>query len=403
MRKLWSSYRASYSGLPRAAWLLAGAQLVNASGTMVVFFLTLYLTKSLGFTLETAGNVMSGYGLGMAAGTLAGGALADRLGPYSVQRLSLVGTAALLMILGASGTFPTLLAAAVLWGFFNAALFPANATAMAAVCPEPVRARGFVLNRLANNLGATIGPVVGGLLARRGYRSLFWVDAGTSLVAAILLHRLFPGRGNSARGPEPARSSRLRWCRDRVLVGLLAAALGLSIVIAQVFSEFAPYLKNVESFSEPAIGILFAVNTALIVVAQMPIIHAVQRFTQPRTASVGALLFAAGFTLMSVAHGPMLMALAIAVWTFGEMLAFPSLMTAVSLRAPPGEQGRYQGLHALAFSLGMTAGPTLGARLSQARGFATLWLTVGALALVVAVLLAVLPEKVVSASIPERR
>ena len=37
MNRLWTAYRETYAGLPRAAWLLAGAQLVNSSGSMVIF------------------------------------------------------------------------------------------------------------------------------------------------------------------------------------------------------------------------------------------------------------------------------------------------------------------------------------------------------------------------------
>ncbi len=391
MGSLWSSYRESYSGLPRAAWLLAGAQLVNSSGTMVIFFLTLYLTSRMGFTLESAGEVLSAYGLGSLAGTLAGGALSDRLGPHTVQRLSLSGTAVLLALLGAMGTLAAILVAAILWGFFNAALFPANAAAMAAVCPATVRARGFVLNRLANNLGATVGPVIGGLLARRDYRYLFWVDAGTCLAAALVLWRLFPAR--ASRPPEASRAPKGPWRADTVLLGLMASTLGLSLVIAQVFSELGIYLKKAEGLSEPTIGALLAVNTVLIVLVQMPIIHAMERFSRARAACAGASLFALGFGLMPFVRGPALVALTVAVWTFGEMLAFPSLMTAVSLRAPPGSQGRYQGLHAVAFSLGMTIGPALGAWLSETRGFSSLWLAVAAVAFVVALLLAALPER----------
>jgi len=60
-------YRRAYSGLPREAWLLFALNLVNASGTMVVFFLSLYLTRQLGFTPARAGQALSLYGLGSLA------------------------------------------------------------------------------------------------------------------------------------------------------------------------------------------------------------------------------------------------------------------------------------------------------------------------------------------------
>jgi len=51
-------YRRAYSGLPREAWFLFAVNLVNASGAMVIFFLSLYLTRRLGFTPARAGKAL---------------------------------------------------------------------------------------------------------------------------------------------------------------------------------------------------------------------------------------------------------------------------------------------------------------------------------------------------------
>ncbi len=75
---------------------------------------------------------------------------------------------------------------------------------MARECPPPVRTKGFALNRLAANLGVTIGPVLGGYLAMWNYRALFWVDGLTSLAALALFSRLFQER---ASGPAAGRGS----------------------------------------------------------------------------------------------------------------------------------------------------------------------------------------------------
>ena len=93
------TYREAYGGLPRAAWLLALLELVNRSGMMVLFFFTLYMTRKLGFTVVQAGSVMSAYGVGSMVGTYLGGRLCDRLGAYHVQKLSLGGSAVLLVVL----------------------------------------------------------------------------------------------------------------------------------------------------------------------------------------------------------------------------------------------------------------------------------------------------------------
>ena len=63
---------------------------------------------------------------------------------------------------------------------------PANATAIAESTPPEIRARAYALNRLAVNVGVTIGPAIGGLLATISYMYLFWIDGLTCLAASLL-------------------------------------------------------------------------------------------------------------------------------------------------------------------------------------------------------------------------
>ena len=90
IRKVLTTYKNAYAGLPRNAWLLSLVQFINRSGSMVLFFLTLYLTRKLGFTLPQAGQAVSIFGLGALAGAYLGGRLCDRLGANRVQQLSLL-------------------------------------------------------------------------------------------------------------------------------------------------------------------------------------------------------------------------------------------------------------------------------------------------------------------------
>jgi MFS family permease len=367
-------YRDSFAGLPRPAWLLAAVLLINTSGTMVVFFMALYLTRHLGWPAGMAGLAMSGYGVGMLAGTLTGGLLSDRLGAFRVQRLSLTGTGILLVGLAFLHDAPLVLGAIVVWGFFSSALYPSNTAAMAAVCPPDVRPRGFVLNRLAANLGVTIGPVVGGFLAQQDYRLLFWVDGVTCLLAAFAALRFFPtsGQVRASDAVAPGRADDRHWWEDRVFLALLAVSAGTALVITQIFSTYGVYLKQV-GLDEAHIGGLIAVNTSLIVVAQMPLVHAIERFSRTRVAAVGALLLGAGFGSIPFAHGVVPLAATVVVWTFGEMLTLPLLTALVSLRASPGAQGRYQGLFTMSYSLGSTLGPVGGTWVLSTMGGRALW------------------------------
>jgi len=64
LRALLSAYTGAFSGIPREVWLLAGALLVNRAGTMVLPFLSLYLTCDLGLTAVRAGQIIGCFGLG---------------------------------------------------------------------------------------------------------------------------------------------------------------------------------------------------------------------------------------------------------------------------------------------------------------------------------------------------
>lgn len=210
--RFWKSYTQAYAGLPREAWILAGINLINAAGTMVVFFMTLYLTQTFGFTPARAGRIVAAFGVGMLAGTVLGGKLADKIGTRAVQKASLIASGVVLITLGYERSLTLLVILVVLGGVSNGALFPANVSAMAEICGPSDRSRGFALNRLANNLGATIGPVAGGFLARVDYRFLFWGDGLTSLMAAlalfILLPRVAPRTGPSRASTDSSSSGR---------------------------------------------------------------------------------------------------------------------------------------------------------------------------------------------------
>ena len=59
--------------------------LVNRAGTMVVPFMTLYLTEAKHYPIGKAGMVMAVFGAGAVCGGFIGGRLTDKLGFYNIQ------------------------------------------------------------------------------------------------------------------------------------------------------------------------------------------------------------------------------------------------------------------------------------------------------------------------------
>ena len=120
----------SFSGIPRVVWLLSGVSLINRTGTMVVCFLTLYLTQRLGFDLRSAGYVLVFYGVGTMAGLYTGGWLTDKIGYRRVQLWSLILTGiAFISTMYVRGFWP-MSAMTFLFAFFGDIFRPANQVAI---------------------------------------------------------------------------------------------------------------------------------------------------------------------------------------------------------------------------------------------------------------------------------
>ncbi|MFL5739637.1 MAG: MFS transporter, partial [Flavisolibacter sp.] len=200
-------YRNAYNGLSRHVWWLSLVIFINRSGTMVIPFLTVYLTDK-GYSLAQAGYAMAAFGTGAIAGAYLGGRLTDRLGHFYVQVFSLLMNGILFIVLGQMRTLPQIIVCIFILSTLGESFRPANSAAIAAYSNDANRTRSYSLNRLAINLGWSIGPAVGGLLASRSYSLLFWVDGLTCIIASMLLYLVFsPVKEAHAPKRQPAKNN----------------------------------------------------------------------------------------------------------------------------------------------------------------------------------------------------
>ncbi len=395
LRRVADLYRRAYSGLPREAWVLAAVTFVNSSGSMVLFFLTLYLTRRLGFTAAQAGRALSVYGVGMLAGAWLGGWLSDRIGSIRVQKISLFASGVLLIGLGQVGAAAALVPLLFVLGVVTGALYPANSASMAHTVRPELQVKGFALLRLGANLGVTIGPAVGGLLALRDYRLLFWADGLTCLAALAVLalawkspaearsrtaHASSSPASPAAAAPRPASPF-----RDRPFLLLMGILLVWAVVFNQLFSTYPLYMRNVYRLTEDVIGRLLAVNTILIVTLEMALMEAIRRVSRTRLINVSFLLLGLGLGLMPFGRGAAYAAFTVAVWTFGEILSMPLLSALIAGRGTPETRGRYMGMFSFAFSLSFIVAPALGTAVYGRFGGNALWLGCAGVTVVLAV------------------
>lgn len=414
MTNPWAGLR----GLPREAWLLAAGILINRAGTMVLPFLVLYLTRSLQFTPQRAALAIAMYGIGAIMTAPLAGRLADRLGPRRIVTASLFMSGALLLAYPLLRSFGSILLMTLVWSVASEGLRPASLTWMSDLVPRERRRAAFALTRLAVNLGMSLGPAVAGFVVQVSFTAIFVLDAATSLLAGAVLmlatgstlpHPVStapataPDDGSprstgdaadpadtipiadaaaaaavpapgpvAASGPVPIPPGPAY--RDWRFLYFVLAILPVEIVFFQHHSMLPLFLVRDLGLRESSYGLLFTINTLLIIFIEVPLVTALTEWSYRSTLSLGAFLIGAGFGALALAQGFRSVALTVVIWTFGEMIFLPGSAAYAAEAAPQGRRGEYIGLYAMSFSTAFALSPWLGARVMEALGARALWI-----------------------------
>lgn len=376
-----SLYKNAYSGLSSSTWWLSLIMLVNRSGTMVLPFMSIYLTSpEMGYSIAQAGIVMGLFGLGAVAGGFFGGRITDRTGFYPVQVATLFGGGILFIILGQMKSYPLICFFSFLLSMVNEAFRPANATAVAAYSNEANRTRSYALNRLAINLGWAAGGAAGGFIASFDYQLLFWVDGITNIVAALLLLYFLPPSVNYVKPvkKEEARDISSSAYRDRFYIIFIVLTILFATCFFQMFSTLTVYFKRELHFSESYIGFLMAVNGLVITFIEMILVFKLEG-KRKNTFYIfcGVLLCGVAYLMPNVVlitHVPAV--IMILLITFGEIFSMPFMNAFWIGRSAAHNRGQYAGLYTIAWATAQTCGPLFGSLIAEESGFELLWWSV---------------------------
>jgi len=349
---------------------------------MVLPFLVLYLTGSEGFSAAEAGFAVALYGLGSLVTAPLAGALCDRAGSLRVIRGSLLLSGVLMIFIPMVHGKPAIMAAVLALAISAEGVRPASLALVTEAAPAGRHKAAFAVHRLAINLGMSVGPAAGGLLASVSFPLIFYVDGATSIAAGLVLSALRLPAVEAARATAVAhraerRGSRLRddlrAFTDRRLMFFLAALLPAFIVFLQHQAAMPLYLVRELGMGKATYGLLFTVNTVLIILLEVPLNLAMSSWPHRRALPLGALLTGAGFGALGLVAGFPMIALTVVVWTFGEMILLPTASAWVAESAPAHQRGAYMGLFVMTFSVAFSTGPWLGATVYERLGGGMLW------------------------------
>ncbi|MBS1148562.1 MAG: major facilitator family transporter [Myxococcaceae bacterium] len=376
-------FDAEVGQLPRSYWFVWGGTLVNRLGSFVLPMLTIYLTRRRGLSLEDAGAIVSGFGLGSLGGVTLGGVLADRLGRRATMLLGLVLGAASMLALGAAAQYWQLALGAAALGLFGDLYRPASSALIADLVPPEHRLKAFGLLYWAINLGFALGTGVAGFLAESHFTALFIGDAATTLIFAAIIYRFVP---EPARHPAPkdGGGSLLTPFLDPVFLPFLI----LNFLIITVFFQHLvtlPADMASKQLGSSDYGLAIAFNGILIVLLQPLATRLLKGVGRARVLAAGCLLTGLGMGINAFAQALPLFVLSVAVWTLGEILMSPVSSSIIADLSPAHLRGRYQAAFFLTWGLAMVIAPLLGPWIVRASDLPTLWLWCVALGAVCAV------------------
>lgn len=354
--------------------------LVNRAGTMVIPFMTIYLTQpSMGFSLARASAVIGIAGLGSVCGGFFGGRLTDRFGFHRVQLVTLTGGGLLFILLGQMRSYPLICGCVFLLNVVNDSFRPANSTAIAAYSKEENRTRSYSLNRLAINLGWAIGGAIGGILASIDYKLLFWVDGCTNLFAAFLISR-FLGTASVVPQAEEQRTGTVQGpYRDKIYLWFIGCTILFACSFFQLFSNLPVYYKRTLHMPEYMIGLLMTLNGMIIAFFEMILVFRLQgRRESLHYIFYGATCVGLSYILLDILPLSVAMAfLCMILTTIGEILAMPFMNSFWVSRTTVTTRGQYAGLYTIAWSIAQAVGPASGGEIADRAGFRPLWWVVG--------------------------
>jgi len=391
VKRLLNIYLDSYRGLSRSSWMLAIVMLINRTGSMVLPFLGVYMMDHLHFTLSQSGFVLSFFGLGSVAGSFIGGYLTDRTGEFNVQVFSLFANTVMFCLIPYFTTVHSLSAIIFLQALIGEQFRPANSVAVAKYARSENLTRAFSLNRMAINLGFSLGPALGGILAAISYQLLFYVNAAAAFIAGITYivffkrrHLVYKRRSATKKITAPVGIVRSPYLDPKFIVFCLLCAV-FSICFMLLMNTLPLFYREAVKLDKQMIGILLGHSGLVVVLLEMLLVHFAERkMSIVQTMALGTVLCGISYGMLGFTAALPLLFVSITLLSCGEILIFPFMATITARSAGENNKGSYMGMNGIAMSAAFIFSPLIGSAVASRWSFETLWIGVALVLLLTA-------------------
>jgi DHA1 family multidrug resistance protein-like MFS transporter len=384
----------------RNLYLVWVAELVAIAGFSFVFPFLPYYVQELGITnLEQvelwSGLLFAAHAIPMAIFSPIWGSLADRYGRKLMVQRAMFGGAIVLAAMGFVQNVQQLVILRAIQGSLTGTVAAAT-TLVASATPRERSGYALGLLQMAVWSGASLGPLLGGVVADTwGYRAAFWVTGVLLAIGGVTVWRFvqedFTPPPRDRTEPNSGFWDGLRLVvRDRRLVSLFSIRVIVRLAIrtlGPILPLFVQSLIPTATRIASITGLITGAQAATSAIGAVTLGRASDRLGYRRVllvcSAVAAILYVPQFFVTSPWQLLVLQA-AVGLVMSGVLASISALLANL---APEGRQGAVYGVDASMVSIANGIGPMLGATMAAALGLRTPFL-LSAVALGLASLLA---------------
>jgi MFS family permease len=358
-KKIKFSLKERYKYFPTAYWVIILAVFIDLmGGYMLGPFFGYFVSAQFDVSFVDIGFMFTMFSVGGLFGGIFGGAIADKVGRKPVVIFGLVSSALSTVAMPFLKEIKWFYALAAIGGLLGSVGGPARGALMTDILPPEKRTEGFGIFRIAFNVSALIGPILGGLIftATGTYVLLFIFDAITSIATAIIVFIKIPETKPEAKPKVQGEISQIqnqqgsfkdtmqgyfKVLGDGVFMFYVLVVALMSLVYMQLNSTLSVFLLNEYIFPANWFGYLISVNAAIVVLFQGMISRLIRKAPPFIMIGFGTLLYAIGFGMYGLVTEVWMFFLAMVIITIGECLVAPHQMAIIGFLAPEDKRGRY--------------------------------------------------------------
>lgn len=349
--------------------LLTTSLFLHLATYLVIPLFPIFLEKTRHFALAEVGLVLGVGSVAFQLGSLSGGFLSDRLGRRNVMLIGALIQMGAMLGYSQSLYFGWFLLFSGMNGMGTGFVAPTLKAMISQTVSQTDRTTAFSWRGIAANIGIILGGLLITLFALGATQVIFLYSAGTLAILSVLMFFALP---NDRCYGDKCKPIPLREYKEILKHRSFLLFSGVSLFIWALYAQLALFLPLRAEYvlhSTASIGLIWTINSIVVVLLQGPISRLVLQRINPYIALVvGTAFLGAGLLFLGWSTNFVTLSASAITFITGEMLFLPVLDSLVGHFATSKWMGAYFGIANVVSGIGSALGNVSGGAIMQRFG-----------------------------------